>query len=35
MKKTASLNYSTGKKWRLTGEDFYGIPRYQRLLHQF
>ena len=24
MKKTASLNYSTGKKWRLTGEDMWG-----------
>lgn len=24
MKKTASLNYSTGKKWSLTGEDMWG-----------
>lgn len=24
MKKIASLNYSTGKKWRLTGEDMWG-----------
>lgn len=24
MKKTASLKYSTGKKWRLTGEDMWG-----------